>query len=229
MLKKIMLASLAMLLLVPTDMFAKKCKNFCSVNTQTLRVCNNAIINGNLTVDGTINSTEFSASISDILTTLGALTANHVFAYSTDIQTYAGDGTTFTPITFNVNGIISGWTHTAGSANFTVPATGLYEVSYSANIGIPGAADTFPAAIAAFSGALGSETLVAGSDSSIQLTSAAGPTQILTVSSTFLLNATAGQNLFLGLIADDDSGVTLTNPDLEDIATSISLTITRVR
>jgi hypothetical protein len=229
MLKKLMLATLATLLVIPADVVAKKCKNFCSVNTQSLRVCNNAVINGNLTVDGTITNSTFSSSITEILTTLAGLSANHVFAYSTEIQTYDGDGTTFTPITFNVNGIISGWTHVAGSENFTVPATGLYEVSYSANIGIPAVADTFPAAIAAFSGTLGSETQIAGSDSSIQFTSAAGAVQIFTASSTFLLNATAGQNFFLGLLADDDSGVTLTNPDLEGIDTSISLTITRVR
>lgn len=229
MLKKLMLASLAMLLLVPTDMFAKKCKNFCSVNTQTLRVCNNAAINGDLTVDGTITNTTFSNSITEILTILAGLSANHVFAYSTEIQTYDGAGDTFTPITFNVNANVDGWIHTPGSANFTVPVTGLYMVNYSANIGIPGVADTFPAGIAAFTGPLGAETQIAGSDSSLQVTSPGGATQIFTVSSGFLLNGIAGQNFLLGLIADEDSGVTLTNPDLEGIDTSISLTITRVR
>ena len=59
--------------------------------------------------------------------------ANYVFAYDTTTQTVA-TANTFQDVTFNTNGQINGWNHTASTANFTCNQSGLYLVAYTATL-----------------------------------------------------------------------------------------------
>ncbi len=226
-----MLVAFASLLLVPTDALArKKCKNFCSVITQTLRVCGNAVIGGDLTVNGTINNTTLNDTINNIIIDIDALQSDFLFAFSDEAQPYAAPTVfpAFQKITFNNTGPLDGWTVDA-AGNFTAPATGLYLVSYSAGIGDVAPLDVLASAnIAAFFGPLAAETFVDGSDSSVQITAAIETIQ--NASSTFLLNAVAGQNLFFGFLTDALLGtVQLEATNLTaDTTTTIAVTITRI-
>lgn len=56
---------------------------------------------------------------------------NYSFAYDTTTQTLSGS---FADVTFNNNGPLNGWSHTAGTASFTCNQTGLYEISYMGTI-----------------------------------------------------------------------------------------------
>lgn len=60
-------------------------------------------------------------------------TTDYVYAYSTQQQSISSSNT-YQNVTFNVNGSIDGWTHTAGSADFTCPTTGTYLISYRINM-----------------------------------------------------------------------------------------------
>lgn len=60
-------------------------------------------------------------------------TTDYVYAYSTQQQAISATNT-YQDVTFNVNGSIDGWTHTAGSADFTCPTTGTYLISYRINM-----------------------------------------------------------------------------------------------
>jgi hypothetical protein len=64
----------------------------------------------------------------------GSTGANYVFAYDTTVQLVAV-ANTFQDITFNTNAQLNGWTHTAGTASFSCPQTGLYLIQYAAEIG----------------------------------------------------------------------------------------------
>ena len=153
-----------------------------------------------------------------------------IFAFSNETQTYVGDGTTFQDVTFNNNGPLNGWTHVAGP-NFTAPATGLYLVSYRAGVQLALSAGSgiTSAGLRAMFGPLASETPVAGSDTSFVLDIVG--TLLTTVSTSFLLNATQGQNLKIQFIVAPITGGnsgSIAAASLPEITTTASITITRI-
>ena len=116
---------------------------------------------------------------------------NYVFAYDTTTQTVQ-TANTFQDITFDTNGQLNGWTHTASSADFTCGVSGLYLVSWNAMHVKTTSQSTVAEIRALFNG-----TEVAGSQSASTVTSDSKE-----MSSTFIINATSGQILKLQLTAD---------------------------
>lgn len=70
-------------------------------------------------VDNTTGTTSFS------LTPNGSVPSNYAVATDTTTQNIVTPGT-FQNITFNTNNVLNGWTHTAGTADFTCAVSGLY-------------------------------------------------------------------------------------------------------
>ena len=155
-----------------------------------------------------------------------------IFAFSDATQIYEGDGTTFQDVTFNVNGPLSGWTHVAGSANFTAPSSGLYLVSYRGNIQLlhPAGINNASAGLRAVFGP--AETPIPGSDSGTAFQISVTNDLITTVTTSFLFNAIQGQDLKLQLIATpivNASPRLIAAPiGLPGITTTVSITITRI-
>ncbi len=58
---------------------------------------------------------------------------HYAFAFDTITQTVQAPNA-FVPITFDTTGVISGWTHTAGSSDFLCQHSGQYLVSYEASM-----------------------------------------------------------------------------------------------
>ena len=63
------------------------------------------------------------------LTVTTPTSANFAFAYDTTTQYFNGLNS-FANITFNSNGLLSGWAHSAGTGTFTCEQTGIYLVEY---------------------------------------------------------------------------------------------------
>ncbi len=80
-----------------------------------------------LTAGNGINITNGAGSV----TVSSSSGSNYVSAYDITTQT-AGTGGTWTGIAYGVNGQLDGWSHTAGTANFTCNTTGLYLVTLTA-------------------------------------------------------------------------------------------------
>jgi len=108
----------------------KKVKKFCKVCAQCLSVCGNITDNGTLTSNGPLVA-------NDDVTINGSLTINGTpfpiaptYGYIYDISS----NTVFpgNPVPFNMNGPLSGITHTPGSSQITIQNTGVYTVLWSA-------------------------------------------------------------------------------------------------
>lgn len=123
-----------------------------------------------------------------------AAVQDFIYAYDTTTQGISS-GSTFQNVTMNTNATINGWTHTAGSADFTCPTTGTYLVTYRCNI-------TFSAGIS-LTTVTGSARLtvngteVSGSQSSVQFPIQALSTASAPCISTQQLSLTAGNVLRL--------------------------------
>jgi len=111
---------------------------------------------------------------------------DYVYAYDTTTQGIT-NANTYQDVTFNTNGLINGWTHTPGTANFTAGISGLYLVTVDIVASKTGAgADDFEIR-ALFNGAE-----VAGS----QMGTGMSVKNInFDITSSFLLSATASQIL----------------------------------
>lgn len=84
--------------------------------------------------DSTENTICFKNS-AGVKSCLGLSASNYVYAYDSTSQA-AGSSNTFQNVTFNTNGVINGWTHTPGTADFVCPANGVYAIAYVLHIGL---------------------------------------------------------------------------------------------
>ena len=95
---------------------------------------------------------------------------NFVHAFDTTIQ-FVAVVNIFQNITVNTNGEISGWTHVAGSTNFTCNQTGRYLIEYDAIVANP---LSISASIASFRTTLNA-IVIAGSQSAIIISHGRAP------------------------------------------------------
>ena len=146
-------------------------------------------------------------------------TANYVFAYDTTTQTpVVAD--TFQDITVNTNAQLNGWTHTAGTATFTCPQTGLYLIEYAVEAEVSNIGDIF-----SFRAELnGAE--VAGSQSAIQPSGSAKATP---GSKSFIANVTAGNTLALQLAATRTTDTLVQGTGQGTTRPSVSITIIKIQ
>jgi len=123
----------------------------------------------------------------------GASSANYVYAYDTTVQALTTKGT-FKSVTFANTPQLNGWTYSAG--NFTAPATGLYMVTAIISINNNTANTTMAGQLrATFNG-----VEVAGSNVTQALRDTAS--HLSNVQTSFIVSATAGQNLAIQFTAN---------------------------
>src|SRR6185369_12733612 len=79
----------------------------------------------NVVLSGTFNGNGFG------LETL--VSSNYLYAYDTTYQD-SGSDSSYNDVTFNSNGITNGWTHTPGSSSFVCHQSGIYLVTYTAQV-----------------------------------------------------------------------------------------------
>ena len=150
--------------------------------------------------------------------------SDFVYAYATTTQGIAS-GSTFQNVTFNVNGTISGWTHTAGSADFTCPTTGTYLVSF--RVAITFAALLSLTTVTGSARVTNNGTEVPGSQSSVQF-----PVQALS-SATALCLGTQQMALTAGDVvrvqgACNDAGAEIAANGIGTAPVSAALSIIRL-
>lgn len=146
---------------------------------------------------------------------------NYTSAYNTTTQTVA-TARTFQAITFSNNGLINGWTHTPGTANFTCADTGQYLVTYSyvaETTGGGGGGTTFEIR-GVFNGAE-----VAGSQAGNDI----GNNNVLyRGGNSFILNATAAQVLALQMTSSVNTARIAPGGTTATTRPSITISIVRI-
>ena len=118
----------------------------------------------------------------------GGTQSNYAFAYDTTNQPVTAINA-WQPVTFSTNGVLNGWAHTAGTSNFTCNQTGLYKIEIVGTVVRASNTTTSFELRGLFNG-----TEIPGSYCTAS-TSNTGAVRPLV--SSFLLNATSGQDLFL--------------------------------
>lgn len=126
-----------------------------------------------------------------------ASAADFAFAYSTANQAIAL-ANTFQDLTFNVNKLLNGWTHTVGTNVFTCPSTGNYIGVILVNIENTSDDGSATAAVRALFNGIE----VAGSHAAITINDEDSPKQI---ARSFQFAGTAAQDLELELAASSDN------------------------
>ncbi len=144
--------------------------------------------------------------------------ANYAFSYDTTTQAISA-ANTYQDIIFNTNGTINGWTHADGTADFIAGASGLYLVTVEGTASKSDAGSDNFEMRTLFNG-----VEVAGSQSGIDM-------EIKNIdfhlSSTFLVNATAGQ--ILKIQATSSTNKASINPGGANAITQPSAKITIMR
>jgi hypothetical protein len=161
-------------------------------------------------------------TIGDLLEGGGAVVSdNYAWVYDTTTQTIAL-ANTFQNITFDTNAELDGWTHTAGTAEFTCNHTGLYEVIITGNVEKAGGGNLEAAVRALFNG-----VEVPGSHFGMDVT--ANNTAFV-VSRNFMVDAVAGQDLEFQVAANSLNISLLPgpNPGTATTTPSVGVTIRRV-
>jgi hypothetical protein len=146
--------------------------------------------------------------------------ANYVFAYDTTTQTVA-TANTFQDVTFNTNGQINGWTHTASTANFTCNQSGLYLVTYTAILQRTSTSGTRGELRALLNG-----TEVAGSSVGVSLGTNTLP---VCVARSIIVNATSGQLLKIQLTGASNTVQLVPGGVNATTRQSIGITIVRIQ
>ena len=145
---------------------------------------------------------------------------NYIFAYDTTIQS-VGTGV-FTSITFDTNAELDGWSHTPGTSSFTNAQTGLYLVTYRAQINRTGGGTQELSARAALGGGA---TEVPGSVAYVEI-GGGGANGLVTA--TFLLDYNIANDPFVIQVATQSAGGTIVPTPLATTAISASVTIVRI-
>jgi hypothetical protein len=144
---------------------------------------------------------------------------NYAFSYDTTTQAMSGINT-LTDISFDTNGELNGWTHTASTSVFTCPETARYLVSYDVVAQKTAASNSTIEIIGLFNG-----TEVPGSQISSELNANNRPQAI---SKTFIVNATATQVLKLQMAAGNANTEVVPKGSNASTAVSASITITKL-
>ena len=126
----------------------------------------------------TTTSTVRLCESTNLWTSTGATGKHFVFAYDTTTQNVTSSNV-FKDITFNENGELDGWTHTAGTTNFTSNSAGSYLATISARVSRTG-----PSTTASIRGVLNG-TEISGSQAHQYVAS----TNANTIASTFIFTA----------------------------------------
>lgn len=119
------------------DFFFKRFDSSATANTVTIQG-----FNVSQTIDGQVSVSFENGMASRLIAytsvwysgsaSVPAITAgNYIYSYDTTTQAVAV-ANTFQDVTFDTNGEMSGWTHTAGTATFTCNKTGKYNIEYGA-------------------------------------------------------------------------------------------------
>ncbi|PWU17866.1 MAG: hypothetical protein C5B50_10435 [Verrucomicrobia bacterium] len=173
-----------------------------------------------LDVNGTVLATNFAGNGAGLTNLSGPSAANYVFAYSTSLQAVAL-ANTFQDLTFSHDDVLSGWSHTLGSATYTNGQSGLYLVSYNAQVTTTSTGGTNVTLRATLNGAE-----IGGS-----ATAASIPTNApswVSVSKTFLANVNSA-DIFTLQMAGPSTGVRLQSFGSASTRPTISVTITRIQ
>jgi hypothetical protein len=175
-----------------------------------------------LVVAGNVAATSFTGNGAGLTSTVTA--SNFVYAYDQNPQQITTSNT-FLNITFGVNGQLSGWTHTAGSATFTCAQTGTYLIQYNlvGFINTPAnQPNTFSTHVIRN---LASQVIASSGSQSIAFGNLAGDNP-LNISQSFMAQCAASDRLFFQM------SCTTTNSALLSFATdtpTASVTITRIQ
>lgn len=121
----------------------------------------------------------------DAWTSTGTAGAQYVFAYDTTVQTVAVSGT-FQNVNYSHNAVIDGWSHAAGSADFTATVAGTYMVNLTARVAKSGGSNTTISLRGTLNG-----TEIAGSQSYGSAIASTGDT----LSGNFIINIGVGDIL----------------------------------
>lgn len=189
-----------------------------AANQMLVRASGGVAINTNnpgtaaLNVNGTVKATAFQGDGSQLSNiNVGAL-GNFVFAYTGSAQTPAA-ANTYQDISFNTDVQISGWTHTAGTSQYTNNQAGIYMVNYDASAQATSTAGTNFVLHATLN-----SSEIPGSRTIINTIGG----QIGTAGRSFMTSAAAGDILTIQFQASATGARLLGNP-------SVSMTITRVQ
>lgn len=100
----------------------------------------------------TTSNTDRICVATNTWTSNGAAGTQFVFAYDTTTQTVA-TANTFQDVTFNTNGQLDGWTHTAGTATFTSTVGGTYMANITGRVAKNGGANSTLSFVGVLNGA----------------------------------------------------------------------------
>jgi hypothetical protein len=170
-----------------------------------------------LRVVGTVAATKFIGDGSELGNLING--GNYISAYDTTVQSVA-TATVFQDITFDTHLLLTGWTHTPGSAVFTPTEPGIYLIQYTAQ-----PESTAAGASVVSVRALRNAVEVNGSQASVDLDTAS---QTIPVSRTFICNIPAATTFRLQF-AGTTTNNRLAPNGLGTVRPSVSLTITRIR
>jgi hypothetical protein len=171
-----------------------------------------------LHVVGTVVATEFRGDGSG----LGNLVTgeNYLSVHDSTVQTVSV-ATSFQDITFDSHLVLSGWTHTLGSANFTALQTGTYLIQYTAQ------PETSVAGASTVSIRAARNSIeVSGSQVSIDLDTAS---QTTPVSRSFICSVAAGTTFKLQFTGTTINNRLAANNGSGTVRPSVSMTINRIR
>ncbi len=145
---------------------------------------------------------------------------NFVHAFDTNTQS-VGVVNIFQNIRVGTNGEISGWTHVAGSTNFTCNQTGRYLIEYDAIVANP---LSISASIASFRTTLNA-IVIAGSQSAIIISHGRAPHPI---THSFIDQINSGDILRFQFTGNSTTVVLFSGTTSDSKFTSFNVTITRI-
>src|ERR1700722_14909320 len=165
-----------------------------------------------LNVAGTVKATAFQGDGSGLFNVSSGALGNYVFAYDNALQSIA-TANTYQDINFAADAQINGWTHTAGTPEYTNAQPGLYLIQYNAQLSTvgPGTNATLHATVNA--------TEIPGSRASVTISAAS---ELVPVSKSLIASLNAADVLTLQF-SSTGTGVRLTG------TSGISMTITRIQ
>jgi hypothetical protein len=151
---------------------------------------------------------------------------NYLYIYKTDSQTLTATKN-FDAITFDQTASLDGWDHKDGSAPITCNQTGLYLVTVRCELSINNTGNSSITPSVSIKALLG-DTEIAGSQTYAEMNVSSRSRQTLPLTTSFLLNATSGQDLTLNFGSSQSGAQIYSDGVGTSTNTSASVTIVRI-